>query len=235
MARTTAPLTDTQILRAKPKDKEYKLFDGKGLYLIVTTKGSKWWRMKYLFNNKENSISLGIYPITTLVEARAKTIEYKKLLKDNISPSNVKKQAKEALKLQHIEKKFKVEAQINFVIEKWFLSISHNLKPITIKKESERLNNHFIKHFATYNEQVFIISSKPIDEIKRFEIVKIITELSQTKAETADRIFGHLNRIWLYAINIDLVENNILATRSVQPANILHYKPFMQRNFRCTI
>ena len=38
MARTTTPLTATEIKAAKPKEKTYKLFDGGGLYLEVPTK-----------------------------------------------------------------------------------------------------------------------------------------------------------------------------------------------------
>ena len=35
-------LSDTEIKRAKPKEKPYKLFDGGGLYMIVSPAGSKW-------------------------------------------------------------------------------------------------------------------------------------------------------------------------------------------------
>lgn len=60
MARLTTPLTAKEIQSAKPKDKEYKLFDGGGLYLAVTPKGGKWWRLKYRFNNKEQRLALGV-------------------------------------------------------------------------------------------------------------------------------------------------------------------------------
>jgi len=46
MARLTKPLTDKEIKAAKPKEREYKLFDGGGLYLTVTPKNQKWWRLK---------------------------------------------------------------------------------------------------------------------------------------------------------------------------------------------
>ena len=49
MARMVKPLTDKEIKAAKPKEKEYKLFDGGGLYLSITAKGKKWWRLKYSF------------------------------------------------------------------------------------------------------------------------------------------------------------------------------------------
>ena len=51
-------LTDTALRNAKPTDKAYKLYDEKGLYLMVNPNGGEWWRLKYRFNDKrENSIS----------------------------------------------------------------------------------------------------------------------------------------------------------------------------------
>jgi len=70
MARLTTPLTAKEIQSAKPKEKEYKLFDGGGLYLAITPKGGKWWRLKYRFNNKEQRLALGTYPDLSLQEAR---------------------------------------------------------------------------------------------------------------------------------------------------------------------
>ena len=53
MARITKPLTSTEVKTAKPKEKDYKLFDGGGLFLLVAKTGGKRWRLKYRFNNKE--------------------------------------------------------------------------------------------------------------------------------------------------------------------------------------
>lgn len=63
-------LTDAQIRNAKPKDKDYKLFDNDALYLQVTTRGGCLWRLKYRFAGKEKALSLGKYPNLGLVEAR---------------------------------------------------------------------------------------------------------------------------------------------------------------------
>lgn len=43
MARITKPLTNTEIERAKPKEKEYTLSDGQGLYLLIKPSGSRLW------------------------------------------------------------------------------------------------------------------------------------------------------------------------------------------------
>lgn len=98
MARTTKPLTDKELKAAKAKSKEYKLFDGGGLYLSITPKGHKWWRLKYRFDSKEKRISLGVYPIITLSEARQKREKLKKLIASNIDPSQERKEKKEVIK-----------------------------------------------------------------------------------------------------------------------------------------
>ena len=50
-------LTATAIRSAKPQDKPAKLFDGGGLFLLVTPNGGKWWRLKYRFGGKEKLLS----------------------------------------------------------------------------------------------------------------------------------------------------------------------------------
>ncbi|WP_169782851.1 Arm DNA-binding domain-containing protein, partial [Escherichia coli] len=62
-------LTDIKVKTVKPKDKPYKLADGSGMYLLINTNGSKYWRMKYRFAGKEKMLSLGVYPDVTLADA----------------------------------------------------------------------------------------------------------------------------------------------------------------------
>lgn len=56
------PLNARQVETAKPKDKEYKLTDERGLYLLVKPNGSKYWRLKYRIAGKENKLAIGVYP-----------------------------------------------------------------------------------------------------------------------------------------------------------------------------
>ena len=72
-------LTDIKVKTAKPKDKPYKLADGGGMYLLINTNGSKYWRMKYRFAGKEKMLSIGVYPDVTLADAREKRSEARKL------------------------------------------------------------------------------------------------------------------------------------------------------------
>ena len=65
-------LTDAQVRKALPREKDYKLADEKGLYLFVTTKGFKSWRYKYRHAGKEHRLTFGAYPEVSLAQARDK-------------------------------------------------------------------------------------------------------------------------------------------------------------------
>jgi hypothetical protein len=87
-------LNARQVETAKPKDKTYKMADGGGLYLEVSAKGSKYWRMKYRrpSDKKEDRLAFGVWPTVTLAQARAKR-EAKKLLVQGIDPKAEQKEA----------------------------------------------------------------------------------------------------------------------------------------------
>jgi len=75
------PLSDTAIKNAKPRlDKPFKLTDEKGMYLLIHTNGSKYFRLDYRFCGKRKTLALGTYPETTLKEAREKRDTVKKKL-----------------------------------------------------------------------------------------------------------------------------------------------------------
>jgi len=55
-------LSVAAVQSAKPRDKEYKIADGRGLYLLVTPAGGKLWRFKYRFDGKEKKLAFGNKP-----------------------------------------------------------------------------------------------------------------------------------------------------------------------------
>ena len=88
------PLTDTELKKAKPREKPYKLFDGGGLYIEITPNGSKGWRYKYRINGKEKRISLGVYPEVSLKDARFRHSEQRQLVSQGVDPSEKRKATK---------------------------------------------------------------------------------------------------------------------------------------------
>ncbi len=84
-------LKDLEIKYAARRPKEYKLFDGEGLYLLIKPSGSKLWRYKYRFEGKERVLCLGAYPRLAAAAARQKRREAQHLLDGGIDPAAVKK------------------------------------------------------------------------------------------------------------------------------------------------
>lgn len=90
MPKTVAPLTDTQIKKAKfdESKKVTKLFDGKGLYLLIDKSNNKFWRFEYQrpYTKKSNTLSFGDYPTVTLAEARKQRDDARNLLAQDLDP-----------------------------------------------------------------------------------------------------------------------------------------------------
>ena len=96
-------LTSEQIRNVKPGNKIIKLFDGWGMYLLVTPKGYKWWRLKYYFEGKERLLALGVYPQVSLKQARKLRDDAKIMIFNGIDPLAYKKEQKQQKKAQALE------------------------------------------------------------------------------------------------------------------------------------
>src|SRR5690606_24231629 len=105
--------TELQAKNAQPGDKDRKLSDEKGMYLLVKKNGSKYWRMKYRFAGKEKTLALGVYPDVSLKEARLGRDKAKLKLAEGIDPSQLRKTKKLALRESHAN-------SFQAVAEEWF-------------------------------------------------------------------------------------------------------------------
>ena len=122
-------LFDTALRNAKPGLKPYKLYDEKGLFLIVTPAGGKWWRYRYKFNGKEKELSFGTYPDVGLQKARDKRDAARKLLADGVDPSEHRK-AQKASRLSKSANSFEVVAREWFAAHEPNWGKSHSSKII---------------------------------------------------------------------------------------------------------
>ena len=89
-------LTDTAVRNAKPGAKQQKLYDERGLFLLIAPNGGKWWRFKYRFGGKEKLLSLGTYPDVSLKDARQQREQVRALIANGIDPSHNRKAAKQS-------------------------------------------------------------------------------------------------------------------------------------------
>ena len=110
MPKRVIPLSDVKVRNAKAKLKDYKLADGGGLYLLVSSTGGKLWRLKYNFGGKEKLLALGKYPIVSLSEARQRRDDAKRLLDTGVDPL-INRQAVKASKHEAAANSFEVIAR----------------------------------------------------------------------------------------------------------------------------
>ncbi|MET0043383.1 MAG: integrase arm-type DNA-binding domain-containing protein [Candidatus Thiodiazotropha sp. 6PLUC3] len=176
------PLTDSAIRNAKPKEKNYKLADGGGLYLLVTTKGGKWWRLDYRFNGKRKTLSMGVYPDVTLKSARDRRAEAKTQLADGIDPGETRKATKAS----------KSEADgFEAVAREWW----GKREPTWSKTHSSRIIQRLEKDVFPW------IGTRPIREISAPELLTILRRIENRGAlETAHRIHQSCGQIFRYAV-----------------------------------
>jgi integrase len=171
-------LSDSKIKASKPLDKPYKLADEKGMYLLVSPNGGKYFRLKYRFAGKEKVFAIGVYPEITLKQARIERDKAKALLAQGIDPLAAKQVIKEET-LNTVE----------YVAREWFDSTAHTVTNDTHQKK--------IRHFEKF---VFpVIGDQPINEIKSPAIFNIVKALF-IKLETAHRVRAEISALYSYAI-----------------------------------
>ncbi|QOP42473.1 DUF4102 domain-containing protein [Sulfurimonas sediminis] len=188
MARKATPLTDTQIRQAKPKEKEYKLFDGGGLYLSISPKGGKWWRMKYMFEKKEHRIALGTYPNVSLREARKQRDTLKEKIVIGIDPAAEKKERKKQIK-QNEEKK------------------QNTFKKVALEKLQRQLEegiseSHYKRTLRGFINDTFpFIGDMLIDEVVEDDILNIIETMHKRGVKNSiQKVYSAINKTFKYAV-----------------------------------
>ncbi len=201
MPRITKPLTDTQIKKAKPKEKLYKLFDGEGLYLEVKPNGAKTFRIKYRFNNKEKTYTIGKYPNVTLAEARKELKKVKELLRQDIDPIENKKAKVEKEKLQN-------SLLFGNIVNEFFELKAHELSISHLKRQIARVNIYILPKIGD-KEITKITKRDIIDIVKDVKNIKTPTTKNTDKTETAKRIYILLKQIFKFAIHNDYTDKNI--------------------------
>lgn len=142
-------LTDTALRSIRATDKPIKMFDGHGLFLLVSTSGSKSWRLKYYFNGKEKLLSLGKYPLVSLKEAREKANEHRKILESGIDPSIKRKQ-----------EKISQQNTFSFVANEFVESKKSKILAVSIQRMNTRLRKYINPEIG--NIPIHLISAPDI-------------------------------------------------------------------------
>lgn len=169
---------------AQPKEKPYKMFDGKGLFLEVMPNGSKYWRLKYRMGSKEKKLALGVYPDVTLKKARIDREKARELIAENIDPSKEKiaKKATAELKAKNTFKAVALE---------W-----HALKK---DSWSEGYANKVIR---CLERNIFpYIGNDPIEDIEPPDVLKCLRKVEERKAYDIAKKTKHItSMVFRYGI-----------------------------------
>jgi integrase len=178
------PLTDTTIKNTRPGAKPLKLFDGGGLFLLVTPNGNKWWRLKYRFAGKEKLLAIGVYPDVGLAAARKKRDAAREKIAAGIDPSEAKKVEKRAAKLS-------ADNSFEAVANEW----------LEERKSVVEIEQH-IKTLARLENDVFPwLGKRPITQIDAPEILTVLKRIDSRGARfTAHRVRSEISRVFRYAI-----------------------------------
>lgn len=179
------PLTAAEIRALQPRDKSFRVTDGKGLYLEITPGGSKLWRMKYRMNGKEKRLAFGAWPEVSLADARGLRDEARGKVRAGVDPGHEKKMAK-------------IASQIS--AGNSFQSVAEDFIDVKLAKSG--------KADATVSKARWYLSllsptlgARPIAEIEAAELLAVLKTLeNKGHRETANRTRSFASRVFRYGV-----------------------------------
>jgi len=160
------------------------MYDERGLFLMVTPAGGKWWRFRYSFGGKEKLLSLGVYPDVSLKDARTRRDEARKLIAQGADPGTQRKADKAAVTAL-------TENCFEAVCRKWLAE----------RKDTVEAAQH-VKTLARMENDVFPwLGAKPITQISAPDVLGVLRRIDERGARyTAHRVRSEISRTFRYAI-----------------------------------
>lgn len=179
-----ADLTASQVRAARAHEKQYKLFDRRGLYLLVHPNGGKYWRFKYRFGGKEKVLALGTYPEITLADARDRREDARRDVAKGVDPGVQRKAYRESV-AQGRRDSFEAIAR------EW-----HR------RNQSKWTSRHADRVLARLKNEVFPwLGSEPISEIEAPALLRCLRRTEDRGAVyTAHRVRSLCSQVFRYAI-----------------------------------
>lgn len=183
-------LTDTKVRSAKTEAKQYSLVDGDGMFLLIHPNGSKYWRFRFRFGGKQHLMAFGVYPETSLADARQKREEARRLVAAGVDPREHKRavkeeQAKEVITFESVARDWHASNQ------KW--SESHSGR--VIKSLEDNLFD--------------AIGKRNIAELKTRDLLIPIKAVEMSgRLEVAARLQQRTTAIMRFAVQSGLIDYN---------------------------
>ncbi len=184
-------LSEAKIRASRPKERAYKVFDERGLFLLVTPTGGRLWRFRYRLGGVEKLLTLGAYPDVPLKRAREKREDARKLVADGIDPS-AKRQAERATQFETFEA----------IAKEWLELQRKSLAAETIEILGTRLKSFLYPY----------VGSRPIASITAQELLAALRRIeARGKHETAHRVRSLAGRVFRYAVATGRAQHDVAA------------------------
>jgi integrase len=199
-------LTVREIETAAPKDKRYLLYDGDGLALEVMTSGKKYWRFRDQRGAHEVKLTLGPYPVLSLLEARMKRVE-------------LQKAQLEGHTLHEIKSPKNLPAKVTFgdIAREWFRKKSPGWRASHAKKTLSRLERYLIAAWEDH----------PIAEIRRKDLLDVLKPLEDAgQMDNVRKIRIITGQVFRYGMGLEVCESDIsVGVRELlkSPGEVRHY------------
>ncbi|MBH3132679.1 integrase domain-containing protein [Serratia nevei] len=194
MARTTRPLTNTEVQKTRALEKDLTLHDGDGLFLLVKVNGKKQWRFRYQrpATKQRTMMGLGPYPALSLADARAIRADYLSMLAKGVDPQTRAEQAAE-------QQQIALDSIFSTVAANWFA-----LKRTSVTEDYAK------DIWRSLEKDIFpSIGGIPVQEIKARTLIEALEPIKARGAlETVRRLIQRINEIMIYAVNTGLIDAN---------------------------
>lgn len=183
MPKRIIPLSEIKLRNAKSKGNAYKLFDGGGLFLLITPSGGKLWHFKYRFDKKEKKLTFGSYPEISLADARQRRDEARSQVAHGIDPGAVRKAQKQAETAE--------TDTFEVIAREWHTKFT----PIWTLGHATAIRSRLERDLFPW------IGKRPIVEIKAPDLLAVLRRVEDRGAlESAHRIRTIAGQVFRYAL-----------------------------------
>jgi integrase len=177
-------LSATGVQQAKGQAKPVKLPDGGGMYLLVNPNGTKYWRYNYRFAGKRKTLALGVYPDTSLADARKAHQKARETLAKDIDPG-------EAKRIERITRHLASAESFEAVASEWYQAKLQG-KSDSYRDRTRRLLK---------NDLYPSLGTRPISQITSVELLMVLRKVEARGAvDMAHRAKQTAGQVFRYAV-----------------------------------
>jgi integrase len=173
---TRKTLTDLAIRAAVKAGNAVRLTDGEGLSLLISPGRAPAWRIRYHWQGREKGLSLGLYPETSLAQARETHADMRKMVRKGVDPSAVRKAAKVA-----------AAGTMQAQAEAYFRARASKLSPGTLTRDKQAIAK-LLKPFGS-RSVASITGQELLTELRRIGATGTLESMQR-----AGEVFSRISR-----------------------------------------